>query len=72
MRPHSTTSATLVNALKAENRKLHKRLATLEAETVSLKNQVVALKQQIRKGIGQSEDLGERLRRARERTSSKE
>jgi len=71
MRPRSTTSVTLVAALKVENRKLHKRLATLEAQTVSLKNEVAALRQQIRKGIGQSEDLGERLRRARKRMSSK-
>ena len=59
----------LVAALKTENRKLHRRLATLKAQNISLKNQVAALNKQIKKGAsGAVEDLGERLRRARERS----
>jgi len=52
-------------ALKAENRRLHRKLAKLEAEKFSLQSEVTALKGQLKHaGVP---DLGERLRRARER-----
>ncbi len=61
----------LVTTLKRENRKLHMRLATLEAQNISLKSRIAALKKQMKKEASEpAEDLGERLRRARQRTST--
>ena len=54
-------------ALKAENRRLQRKLAKLEAEKFSLQSEVAALKGQLKHaGVP---DLGEKLRRARERVS---
>lgn len=52
-------------ALKAENRRLQRKLAKLEAEKFSLQSEVAALKEQL-KHVGTS-DLGEALRRISER-----
>jgi len=52
-------------ALKAENRRLQHKLAKLEVEKFSLQSEVAALKKQLKQaGVP---DLGERLRRARQR-----
>jgi len=60
----------LLAALKSVNRKLQARLAKCEAENISLKNEIAALKRQLKKGaLDTPMDLGERLRRARERVS---
>ena len=54
-----------IAALKAENRRLQRKLAKIEVEKFSLQSEVAALKGQLKHaGVP---DLGERLRRARER-----
>ena len=52
-------------AMKAENRRLQRKLAKLEAEKFSLQSEITALKRQLKHaGVP---DLGERPRRASER-----
>ena len=64
------TGSQLLAALKSINRKLQARLAKCEAENISLKNEIAALKRQLKKGAFHTPtDLAERLRRARERVS---